>query len=194
MIKNAVDLIEAKRIALSDPELRKSLREWFNKKGRSPLCTMEYGFGDWVVWLLCTMSDRLGIDYPEFPTSDQMVDAVRVNAIGDFVAVKAGWLAKRAGFESDIDCYVEDGIVYSCIWLKGSNAKKTEKYADGLAERLNRIGYSAETSIDEEDDREVYVNAQIDFGLYVNLTKRGINPECLLCGHHLNGLPVLPAK
>lgn len=185
MIKDSRTLIEAKRLAVSDEPLLVSLKEWHAHKGNVAPGTEDYNFDDWLVVMLGEMSDRVGVDYPEFPTSEQLVHALRVNSIGDFVAVRASEIAKRDHLESDINCYVEDGIVYSSIWLKSGEASRTKAYADKLAEKLRRLGYSAEGCIDEEDSREVTVNAQLDFPLYVKLVERGMNPECLLCGCRL---------
>ena len=71
--------------------------------------------------------------------------------------------------------------MYSNIWLKGVDCKAVSDEADRIAERMNSAGYSAETWIDEEDEHEVTVNAQIDFPLYRDMVSGGIAPACFLC-------------
>ena len=180
MIGEQSVLIEARRMAYDDLILLKSLKDWYRHKGRILRECQDYDFDEWLIWILGEMIREVKAEPPISLTEEMLVEALRVESIGDFVAVKASEVAKTYGFESDINCYVEEGVVHSSIWLKGDDAKRTEEHANRLAERFNHIGYSAETYIDEEDDREVTVNAQLDLPLYIKLTKMNM-PECLLC-------------
>lgn len=191
MIKNTATLTNAKKLAIEDDELLDSLCEWHERRGDALLQAQDRRFSDWLTCMLLDMSDRIGVCYPEFPSAGQIVEALRVNAIGDFVAVKASEIEERAGMESDINCYVEDGIVFSRIWIKGADSASTRERAESLAAKLNGLGYSAEVYVDEEDDCEATVNAQLDFPLYLKMKGTGVNPECLLCnksGAALKGL------
>ena len=181
MIKDVKTLIEAKRLVMADSALQSSLREWHMHKGTFSSVASDYCFDDWVYWMLGEMSDRVGVNYPEFPTPDALAAALRIHAAGDFVVVKAAEIAEQAGFMIDVDCHVNDGIVFSSIWMKGRDAESTKKHADDLADKLERLGYSAEVLVDDEDDHEVFVNAQLDFRLYKTMAERGMRPECLLC-------------
>lgn len=185
MIKDVKTLIEAKRLAMADTALQGSLREWHMHKGAFSSVASDYCFDDWIYWMLGEMSDGVGVDYPEFPTPDALAAALRIQAMGDVVSVKAADIAEQAGFVTDVNCHVEDGIVYSSIWLKGKDAEGVKKYADDLSDKFKRLGYSAEVSVDEEDDHEVFVNAQLDFRLYKTMVERGMCPKCLLCGCQL---------
>ena len=179
MIKDAKTLIDAKRIALSDGALGDSLRSWYSHKGEVHPACREYDFSDWLIWMIGEMSDKVGIDYPEYPDEKQLVLALRICSIGDPIALAAADAARKNGFESDINCYVEDGVVYSSVWVKGDGRCAVEEYAYELAYRIGSLGYSHDVHVDDEDDREATLNASIDFNKYEILVGRG-NPMCML--------------
>ena len=166
MIKDVNTLLEAKRLAMSDPKLLDALKEWHSNKGRVVLQAQDYDFGDWLEWMLGDMSDNVGIDYPAFPTPRQMVEALRVNAVGDPLALACEDGARWAGLESDADCYAEEGVVYSSVWIAGKAAEDVNEHAERIAALFRESGYAADVSVDEEDGKEVTVNASIDFSLY----------------------------
>ena len=92
--------------------------------------------------------------------------ALRINATGDVLAVIESIDAKENGFKSDVNCYVEEGVVFSSLWLKGLDVKATIDRAEDAEKHFRNVGYSSEVYVDENDPHEVTVNAQIDFGLY----------------------------
>jgi hypothetical protein len=55
------------------------------------------------------------------------------------------------------------------VWLRGENAAFVESYAKEVADGFRKAGYSAEIWVDEEDDKEATVNAQIGFALFNKL-------------------------
>ena len=108
----------------------------------------------------------LASNVPE-ATVENIVAAIRINAIGDRIACRLSRKAELEGYDTDINCYVEEGIVYANVWVHGKTADGNKAKADEIAAEFRKEGYAAEVWVDELDSKDVTVNAQIDFPLYV---------------------------
>jgi len=145
-----------------DAALMTMLHEWYVRDLGIP-GTGRLPFNGWIRERLDYMAGNLG---SLNVSAEDMSDALRINATGDVVAVAESIDAKEHGFKSDVNCYVEEGVVFSSLWLKGFDVKATVDRAEDAEKRFRSVGYSAEVYVDENDSHEVTVNAQIDFGLY----------------------------
>ena len=96
----------------------------------------------------------------------EIVEALCVNAIGDPVAIHEGSKLADAGFQTDTNCYVEDAVVYSSLWLVGPSADNAYDMAKAIAETFKSHGYATDIYVDEEDDTQVTVNASVDFDFF----------------------------
>ena len=164
-------MIEAARAkALKSTRLRKELKDWFDHKGYCPNPEIT-DFEGWVEKLADYLAG--GIKEDKNVTVENLVTALKVQAIGDANAIRFARKAEKDGWKTDTDCYIEEGIVYASVWLSGKDAKATEKRADAMAAKFRVLGYATDVWVDEEDDKDVTVNACLDFPLYVKLTKKG---------------------
>jgi hypothetical protein len=155
----------AKVMALRDASLKGALRDWHASKGCLPDGDRHKKFDEWLRDLIRYIADQFKEVDPE-PV--RIVKALEVNAIGDKMALYlASHMARERGMATDTNCYMEEGVVFSNVWLKGDNPGMVKTYAVDVANRFRSAGYSAEIWVDEEDDHEVTINAQIDFDLYM---------------------------
>ena len=159
----------ARAKAMMSAPLRNGLKEWFKKKGACPDPEVK-DFVEWVERRLDYLAGHMGECRI---TVDSLVTALKVQAVGDVNALALAEEAKREGWETDTNCYVEEGVVWASVWLSGKDAKATEKRADAMAAKFRDLGYATDVWVDEEDDKDVTVNACLDFPLYVKLTKKG---------------------
>lgn len=168
----SMEVIDAAVIAVkNDLGLMGALLDWHSHKGR--LCREEIDkpFDKWLRKQLDYTVRQLGhVD----PTPQNIVKALEVEAIGDKLALYwASRMRREYGLSVDTDCYVKDGVVNTNIWLCGKRAVFVKSYAEEVAKGFQRVGYSAEIRVDEEDDREVTVNAVLDFSLYYKNAQGG---------------------
>ena len=158
------DAQAARATAMRSKPLRKALNDWYEKKGCCPF-PEETSFLRWVERLADYVAGQFHDE--GLVTVPNIVEGLRVQAIGDRLAIRLAKSAARAGYETDINCYIEDGVVFANVWIASDSFEKSEKRADKIAAEFRKAGYSAELWVDEEDDRACTVNAQIDFKLYV---------------------------
>ena len=159
----------AKR-AMRSATLNKALREWFNRKGACPDPEIKE-FRAWVE----RRADELAADIRDdsLVNAENLFIALQVQAMGDFNALRFARLAARDSFNTDTNCYVEEGMVHANVWLEHPNAKCAEKRAEAIAEEFRKLGYSPEVWVDELDETNVTVYACLDFPLYLELVKKG---------------------
>lgn len=162
--------VEARKLALKDKVLRLALEDWFSKKGSCP----DPEIADFNEWLEKQCNDiSKNICWADaFLTPEQIVVALKVNAVGDELALYLADRVSVCGYTADTNCYVEEGIVYVNVWIQGTAPIFVKEEAEKIAAVFRKEGYAAELWVDEEDDREVTVNAQLDFPLYFK-GKRG---------------------
>jgi len=171
MIVNEETILQAKKIALNEDVFNKELHEWHTLKGQVKLALQQKNFDDWLYAMLCESSTYIDGVYSGEQTAEQIAVALRVDTIGDPLAIKLSESAKKSGFETDLNCYVEDGQVEANVWISGKDPQKTKEQADEICAKFVSEGYSAEVWIDEEDEHDVTVNAVIDFKSYLSPRK-----------------------
>lgn len=167
-IKKMVQGARAK--ALKSAPLRKALMNWFKLKGNCPYPEIT-DFGKWVEELLYHIGDM--IKEEKNVTIDNLVAGLKVNAIGDPLAVKCSAELEKKNIQTDINCYVEEGKVYSSVWIKHMVLDYVNEKAEEVAGKFREKGYSVDMWVDEEDASEITVNAWIDFDKYVENQKKG---------------------
>lgn len=159
-------LRKALNLVFTSKLLTDSLADWWRHKGKLPPNEADMGFCDWVCNKIDKISDCIGAR-AEDPPVNEIVEALRVNAIGDPMALNTIDPSKEEGFKTDTNCYVEDCIVYSSVWLTGLGADEVYDRAKAIAKEFEAQGYATDIYVDEEDDTEVTVNASIDFPVYM---------------------------
>ena len=165
----------ARKIALCDEVLNRNIRWWHRRQGSMPLADRGKPFIEWLDCMIENLSYQIDrwYDIPkELPPAEDLVCALRVNAEGDFLALYQEKKAKSCCM-TDVNCYVEEGVVCSNIWLRSDYADLTYDKAREIAEQFRKVGYSAEVIVEDEDNREATVCAQIDFPLYRDMARSG---------------------
>lgn len=165
----------ARKLALCDEVLNRNIRWWHRRQGSMPLADRGKPLIEWLDWMIEHLSYQIDrwYDIPkEIPPAEDLVCALRVNAEGDFLALYQEKKAKSCCM-TDVNCYVEEGVVYSNIWLRSDYADLTYDKAREIAEQFRKVGYSAEVIVEDEDNREATVSAQIDFPLYRDMARSG---------------------
>ena len=156
---------EAFNLTLETNALVDSLAEWWRRKGNLSSDEACLCFFDWMCKKIDDISYCLGAR-TEDPPAMEIVEALCVNAIGDPVAIHEGSKLADAGFQTDTNCYVEDAVVYSSLWLVGPSADNAYDMAKAIAETFKSHGYATDIYVDEEDDTQVTVNASVDFDFF----------------------------
>lgn len=95
-----------------------------------------------------------------------LLAALEVNAFGVPLATELAKGARRDGFRSDINCYVEDAMVNASVWIGGRGALDAAHRADMIAEAFRKDGWAPDVFVDEEDAGDVTVNAVMSFADY----------------------------
>ena len=154
----------AEKMVARNTALQAALRDWHRHKGQLNAADRDKPFDKWLRDLLFYLSDQVKeVD----PAPDKLVAALKINAIGEDLALLWAYEMSQNGLQTDINCYVEEGVVFSNLWLCDSEKVAVKMYAEEVAGKFREAGYSAEVWVDEEDEREVTVNAQIDFSAYL---------------------------
>lgn len=149
-------------------KLKTALQQW-HKSDR------EKGFGEpnFETWLRSRLAE-IGADIEGCKISPySLVKAIEVNALGDPLALKYAAGLEKKKVQSDTNCYVEEGKVYSHVWIKHMVVDYANELAEEIAAKFREKGYSAELWHDKEDSSEVTVCASIDFDKYVELQTKG---------------------
>lgn len=162
-----------KRLARSDEELLVALRSWYfhDRRGWLRDDRRTRSFDEWLYGLVEHMSRQLCASISDRKPSE-IVKVLRINAVGDVNALREARLAKRAGFNTDTNCYVEDSVVNANVYVEGTDLEKVSRRAKLIKDRFVKIGYSAEVWIDEEENRCQTVNALIDLPIYLRMARK----------------------
>lgn len=155
-------LREAFNLTLETKALVDSLAEWWRHKGKLPSDEANLCLFDWICHKIDDTAYCIGARV-EDPPPMEIVEALCINAIGDPVALDTVVPSIGEGFQTDTNCYVQDAIVYSSVWLGCLAADKVYDRAKAIAEIFRSYGYATDIYVDEEDDTEVTVNASVDF-------------------------------
>ena len=187
----------ARKLALCDEVLNRNIRWWHRRQGSMPLADRGKPFIEWIDLMIENLSYKIDrwYDIPkELPPAEDLVCALRVNAEGDFLALYQEKKAKSCCM-TDVNCYVEEGVVYSNIWLRSDYADLTYDKAREIAEQFRKVGYSAEVIVEEEDNREATVCAQIDFPLYRDMAKSGRKADAVfMYSDKSDTIEIMPKK
>jgi acyl carrier protein len=187
----------ARKLALCDEVLNRNIRWWHRRQGSMPLGDRGKPFIEWLDWTIEYLSDQIDrwYDVPkELPPAEDIVCALRVNAEGDFLALYQEKKAKSCCM-TDVNCYVEEGVVYSNIWLRSDYADLTYDEAREIAEQFRKVGYSAEVIVEDEDNREATVCAQIDFPLYRDMARSGRKADAVfMYSYKSDTIELMPKK
>ena len=165
-IKAAQELIKAD----GNEKLFCSLAEWFRHKGELALNEQNLTFWRWVEVRLDDLAWQIGKDkLPSECKAADLVEALRVNAMGVALAKECEAGAEKKGFKSDINCYVEDGMVYVSVYVGGKTSEEGWKEAEAIAAKFIEKGYATDVYHDDEDETEVFMAAVIDFPIYLKV-------------------------
>ena len=151
-------------------KLKAALKAW-HKVDRAK------GFGNpnFEDWLRIRIEDmEKGIHDDNLLSPANLVKALEVCAIGDPLALKfATAAAKKGGFQTDTNCYLEEGMVNASVWVKHIVLDAVKTKAEEIAEKFREKGYAVDVCVNEEDASEITVNGTIDFDKYLELQKKG---------------------
>lgn len=150
-----------------DPALDTALHDWWRHQGTLPTALRGKPFGVWLIDLLNDLSKTIDDVFHSEQTAENIVDVLRIHAIGDPLALRLAAEAEQDGFGIDTNCCVEDGFVDANVYLHHEDPEKTKARASQVCAAFTEAGYSAEVWVDEEDDHDVTVNAQMDFKLFI---------------------------
>ena len=161
---------EAKAKVMRSKPLRESLKDWFNHKGNCPFNDTPL-FSTWVDKMLEMIRGEIGND--RLATADNLAAALRVQSMGDPIALKCARQLEKKNVQTDIDCYVEEGKVYASVWIKHIVVDYVTEMADEILWKFRNAGYLASINMDEEDSSEVTVCAVIDVAKFFKMQKKG---------------------
>lgn len=153
--------------ARQEPALDTALHDWWRHQGTLPTDLRGKPFDAWLIDLMNELSTTIDEVFHGEQTAENIVDVLRIHAIGDPLAIRLAADAEQDGFGTDTNCYVEDGCVDVNVYLHHDDHEKTKDRASQVCAAFTKAGYSAEVWMDEEDDHDVTVNAQLDFKSFI---------------------------
>lgn len=163
MTVNQETIRAALKRARQDPALDTALHDWWRHQGTLPTALRGKPFGVWLIDLLNELSTTIDSVFHGEQTAENIVDVLRIHAIGDPLALRLAAEAEPEGFITDTNSYVEDGCVDANVYLHHADPKKAKARAEQVCAAFTAAGYSAEVWVDEVDANDVTVNAQLDF-------------------------------
>ena len=163
--KREIETARAK--AMMSTTLREALKRWFLDKSGNPYPDIK-DFKKWIEAELDFLALMLGKDNV---SGDNLFHALRVEAIGDPIAQKCSALLERNRILSDSVSYVEDGKVFSSLWIISKNVRLMRDVADKVANQFRGHGYTVDVVLDEEG-KETTVQAVIGFQRYAEIMKK----------------------
>lgn len=147
-----------------------ALHDWHERKIYLSPKVADKTYDDWLRTIIVDLAGNIGIVMKPFnPDPSGIAMALRINAIGDDLALEEAHLAAEDGFESDANSYVEEGVVNSNVWIRIADPDKTLARAKDICASFSDSGYSAEIVPDPGDARGATVMATIDFPVYASL-------------------------
>lgn len=163
MTVNQETIRAAIKLARADKALDNALNDWWHHQGEMPTAWRGKPFGVWLIDLLNELSTTIDEVFHGEQTAANIVDVLRIHAIGDPLAIRMSAEAEQDGFGTDTNCYVEDGCVDANVYLHHEDPEKAKARAKQVRDAFTAAGYSAEVWVDETDDHDVTVNALLDF-------------------------------
>lgn len=162
MINNET-ICAAIKLSRADQALDKALHDWWHHQGTLPTALRGKQFGVWLIDMLNDLSTTIDEVFHGEQTAENIVDVLRIHAIGDPLAIRLAAESEPDGFMTDTNSYVEDGYVNAKVYLHHADPKKAKARAEQVYAAFTAAGYSAEVWVDEVDANDVTVNAQLDF-------------------------------
>ena len=163
MTVNQETISYALKLARQDHYLDMALHDWWIHQGTLPTSLRGKPFIIWLIDLMNELSTTIDDVFHGEHTAENIVDVLRIHAIGDPLAIRLAAESEKDGFITDTNCCVEEGCVYANVYLHHEDPKKAKARAEQVCAEFTAAGYSAEVWVDEVDDNDVTVNAQLDF-------------------------------
>lgn len=167
MTVNHETIRSALKRARQEPALDMSLHNWWQHQVTLPTDLRGKSFGVLLIDLLNELSTTIEEVFHGEQTAENIVDVLRIHAIGDPLAIRLAEDAEQDGFGTDTNCCVEDGFVYTNVYLHHEDPKKTKARASQVCDAFTEAGYYADVWVDEEDDHDVTVNAKLAFKSFI---------------------------
>ena len=162
---------EAKAKVMKSKPLRESLiKDWFNHKGKYPFNDTPF-FSKWVDKVLEMMRGEIGND--RLVTADNLAAALRVQSMGDPIALKCAKKVVKLDVQTDIDGYVKKGMVHASVMIKHIVVDYVTSMADEILRKFRNAGYLASIYMDEEDSSKATVCALMDVAKFFKSQKKG---------------------
>lgn len=149
-------------------KLKEALKAW-HREDRAK----GFGNSNFEDWLRIRIADMENCMPDTMLSPANLLKALEVNALGDPLALKCAAVLEKKKVQSDTNCYVEEGKVYSHVWIKHMVVSYANELAEEVAAKFRENGYSAEVWHDMVDSSEVTVCASIGFDKYVELQTKG---------------------
>lgn len=153
-------LEETRNFVFCSEKLTNALLDMWRHKGSLPTADRHLMFDEWLNVMIDHISCMCKSDDP-----CQIRAGLWVNAVHVDLAHSLAESASASGFESDTNCYVEDGMVYASVWIRGDSHSVLEQ-AMKIKGAFSESGYVTDVFVDPEDEREVTVNASVDWDTY----------------------------
>lgn len=166
-------LKRARDLVVADEQLVKSLSSWYEADIR---LGSEESYDEWLDVKLRHMIEQIEQWYDSAPPAEDIVCALRVNGVGDSLALYEASRLKE-WLNTDTACYVEEGFTYASIWISGDYRDVVYDKAHESLDRFKRIGYSGEVLEDPGDQNQLTVCAEIEFPKYLGLVRSGKTPH-----------------
>lgn len=146
------------KAAMAIPELAPALKSWHRHQAGGK------GFDDWLAGIVGHLAEQVRPGYMDEPPVEETVAAIKINAMGiQSVWETAARDEKSFDCETDVNTYVEEGVVYVSVWYCGKLAYAA---AESTKDFFEANGYAVDVWKDEETDDEYTVNANIDFDTF----------------------------
>lgn len=135
----------AKKMALKDKTLAIALKEWFRLESNSK------AFSEWMDKRSAEAAEQIEWGRRKPVTAEDIVRALRVNAEGDSLTLFLASAIAKDGYNTDVNCYVEEGVVYVNLWIGGKAGFQNKERAEHVVKLYRKRGFAADIFLDDED-------------------------------------------
>ena len=150
----------AKAKAMMSTSLRKACKAWYEAKKTSPYPEAK-SLGEWIEKELRFLALMTG--QGEAITVDALLYALRVELLGEPLAVALAENARRNGWKTELYSYIEDGWVFSRVFVSGKSAEENKNEAYAIQSTFSIAGQDAKVELADSDIGEYCVCASIEF-------------------------------
>lgn len=161
----------AKAKVMMSASLRKACNAMFVDKRHSPYPEAR-NLSEWLEkeldFLALMIGDARNV------TVNNLICALRVEMLGDKLSSAMAQNSRRNGWDSDSVSYVEDGKVFSKVFVSGKPAEENKNEACAVQSVFAMSGYDAHMELFDADANEYCVYASMGFAEYAkkNASKR----------------------